>query len=196
MKESTRGVEALLFYLNEEVKKKRLAELVGLSLGELEENIQELREERSDSGIVVIDTPTTVSLGTHPDTSELIDSVRAGEKEAPLSKAAMETLAVVAYQAPVTRAEVDTIRGVNSMYSIRNLLVRGLITRRNQENQVIYEPTAETLELLGITTQHELPDYAEVTTKVLQIMGGHSEGGGNEEREEGGEEGAPGRRDE
>ena len=184
MNTTAQKLEAILFYLNEEVKKKRLAEILGVTLGELEEAIEELRQARTESGIVVIETPTSVTLGTHPSTSELIESVREGEKESPLSKAAMETLAIIAYQAPLTRAQVDTIRGVNSMYSIRNLLVRGLISRRNREGQVIYEPTAEVLELLGITAQVELPDYEEVGTKISQIMGGHSEAQPSENNEE------------
>lgn len=175
MNEKLRIAEAVLFYLNEEVKKKRLAEIMGLSLAELEEVLTELRKQREDSGIVLVETSTTVILGTHPSASEKIDSLQAREKEAPLSKAALETLAVIAYRAPITRAGVDTIRGVNSMYSIRNLLVRGLVARRNQEHQVIYEPTAETLELLGISNQEQLPNYADVSTKVDQIMGEHAE---------------------
>ncbi|MFW0871111.1 MAG: SMC-Scp complex subunit ScpB [Patescibacteria group bacterium] len=175
MSTTLQKIEALLFYLNEEVRKKRVAELVGISLEELEEAVGELGRMRRESGIVLVETPTTISLGTHPDTSKLIDSVRKVEKEAPLSKTALETLAVIAYRAPITRAEIDTIRGVNSMYSIRNLLVRGLVARRNLENQVIYEPTADTLKLLGISTQLELPDYDSVSTQVAQIMGEHME---------------------
>ena len=181
-------IEALLFYLNEEVKKKYVAELVGISLAELEEAISQIREIRADSGIVIIDTATAVALGTHPEAHELIESLQEQEESTPLSKAALETLSVIAYRSPVTKAQVDTIRGVNSMYSIRNLLVRGLVSRRNQEGSVVYEPTSDTLKLLGISSQDELPDYQEIDTKISQLLSGHEEQTTSAPPEEGGED--------
>lgn len=175
MNKRSKQVEALLFYLNEEVGKKRLAELVGCTLAELEEALADIRDERRDSGIVLVETSTTVSLGTAAEAASLIEAIIEAEQVSPLSKAALETLSVVLYQAPVSRAEIDVVRGVNSLYSIRNLLVRGLISRRSIEGKVVYEPTVETLKLLGIANQSELPDYSEVLQKIDQIVKGQSE---------------------
>lgn len=175
MNKHTINIESLLFYLNEEVGKKRLADLVGCSLGELEESLEEIRQNRKESGIVLVETGTTVSLGTHSNSAQLIESIAEAETLSPLSKAALETLSVVLYQSPVTRAEIDVVRGVNSLYSVRNLLVRGLISRRTIEGKIVYEPTTETLELLGVSNSKELPDYQEVLGKIDQIVKGQEE---------------------
>ena len=175
-------VESVLFYLNEEVGKKRLSDLVGCSLAELEESLDEIRQARESSGIVLVETQTTVALGTNSHSSQLIDSFAKSETVSPLSKAALETLSVILYQSPVTRAEIDVVRGVNSLYSVRNLLVRGLISRRTVEGKVVYEPTTETLQLLGISTSKELPDYNEVLQKIDQIVKGQSKQDANQEQ--------------
>ena len=166
------SIESLLFFLNEEVSKKRLADMVSCSMGELEMAVAQIRESRKDSGIVLVETSTTVVLGTHPDSESLIAQVTRVEQSTPLSKAALETLSVVLYRAPVGRAEIDMVRGVNSLYSVRTLLVRGLVSRRTVEGKVVYEPTVETLQLLGIRNQGELPDYAQVLDKVDQLVKG------------------------
>jgi len=168
-------IESLLFYFNEEMGKKKLADMAGISLAQLEEAVHEIQESRKDAGIVLVETSTTLSLGTHPNTAQLIESVTEAETVSPLSKAALETLSVVLYQSPVTRAEIDTVRGVNSLYSVRNLLVRGLVSRRTVDGSVVYEPTTETLQLLGVSSGKDMPDYAAVQEKIDAITKGHSE---------------------
>ena len=175
MNVNAQKIESLLFYFNEEMGKKRLATLASVSLAELEEVIVDIKEARKDSGIVVVDTQTTISLGTHPNTANLIESVTEAETVSPLSKAALETLSVILYQSPVTRAEIDVVRGVNSLYSVRNLLVRGLISRRTIDGSIVYEPTTETLQLLGVSSSQDMPDYADVLTKLDAITKGQSE---------------------
>jgi len=175
MNNHAQKIESLLFYFNEEMGKKKLATLASVSLAELEEAIVDIKEFRKNSGIVIVDTPTTVSLGTHPNTASLIESVTEAETVSPLSKAALETLSVVLYQAPVTRAEIDVVRGVNSLYSVRNLLVRGLVSRRTIDGSIVYEPTTETLQLLGVSGSKDMPDYEEVLSKIDAITKGQSE---------------------
>ncbi len=175
MNTNAQKIESLLFYFNEEMSKKKLADTAGISLAELEESLHDINEARADSGIILVQTPTTVSLGTHPNMAPLIESVSNSETISPLSKAALETLSVVLYQSPVTRAEIDTVRGVNSLYSVRNLLVRGLVSRRTIDGAIVYEPTAETLQLLGVSSSQDMPDYETVQEKIDAITKGHSE---------------------
>ena len=79
-----------------------------------------------------------------------------------IGKAGAETLAIVMYRAPISRVEVDRIRGVNSSYILRNLETRGLIERRSGARQTEFSPTTELLRHLGIEEKTALPDYATV----------------------------------
>ena len=160
----------ILFYLNQETSKKELGRMFGISPGELQADIDELVMGNHERGIVVIQSESHVSLGTHKDLSTMIGHMEETESMQPLSKAALETLAIVAYKAPVTRMEVDAIRGVNSLYSLRNLLVRGLVSRTNKDGAVTYELTVDTYRLLGISGASELPDKAEIDQKIDQIL--------------------------
>ena len=160
----------ILFYLNQETSKKDLGRMFGISPGELQADIDELVMGNHERGIVVIQSESHVSLGTHKDLSTMIGHMEETESMQPLSKAALETLAIVAYKAPVTRMEVDAIRGVNSLYSLRNLLVRGLVSRTNKDGAVTYELTVDTYRLLGISGASELPDKAEIDQKIDQVL--------------------------
>ena len=170
-------IESLLFYLNEETSKKRIADLVGCNLEELEESLSEIKNDRASSGIVLVETNTTVAFATHPSSAQLIEHLTEAQRVAPLSQAALETLAVILYQSPVSRPEIDMVRGVNSLYSVRNLLVRGLVSRRTSEGRTVYEPTTETLRLLGVKNTQELPDFQEVIDKIKNVLQGSSQEG-------------------
>ena len=160
----------ILFYLNQETSKKELGRMFGVSPGELQADIDELVMSNHERGIVVIQSESHVSLGTHKDLSVMIGHMEEAESMQPLSKAALETLAIVAYKAPITRMEVDAVRGVNSLYSLRNLLVRGLVSRANKDGAVVYELTVDTYRLLGISGASELPDKAEIDQKIDQVL--------------------------
>lgn len=79
-----------------------------------------------------------------------------------IGRAGAETLAVVMYRGPVTRAEVDRVRGVNSSYILRNLETRGLVERKVGKRQGEYVVTTELMRHLGIKEKTEAPDYAKV----------------------------------
>ena len=81
----------------------------------------------------------------------------------------METLSIVLYRGPVRKSEIDYIRGVNSATILRNLLVRGLVERKTDENNqrsFFYLPTFELLSYLGISELKELPEYEQTQKEI------------------------------
>jgi segregation and condensation protein B len=177
-------IEAVLFWKSEPISVKKLASI----LSETEENvgkaILELEKQLEGRGIRVIKKDNEVTLGTHAEISELIENITKEELSKDIGKAGMETLSTILYYGPISRRDIDYIRGVNSTFIIRNLLVRGLIEKaENDKDQRIfmYKPTFDLLAFLGITKIEDLPDY----TKIREEFEAFKQ---NRERVEGGEE--------
>jgi segregation and condensation protein B len=99
----------------------------------------------------------------------LIEKIVKDELSKDLSTASLETLAVVIYKGPVTRKEIEYIRGVNVSFSLRNLLLRGLIEKvssKLDERIFLYTPSIDALKYLGVTSVKELPGYEEVVRQL------------------------------
>ena len=94
------------------------------------------------------------------------------ERERDLGRAGIETLSIVAYKGPVSKKEIEYIRGVNSQYALRSLLLRGLIERKNNETGergVGYNITGDALRFLGLSRVGDLPEYEEIK-KQLEVV--------------------------
>jgi segregation and condensation protein B len=158
-------IEAILFYKTEPLTYDGLASMLGADSDALAEGITALEMRLRGGGTRIICTDTTVQLVTAPEYAELIETMRKEEVKGDIGKAGAETLAIILYRGPLSRAEVDRIRGVNSTFIIRNLLVRGLIERRDADGNArsfLYAPTPELYAQLGITKREKLPDFSEV----------------------------------
>jgi segregation and condensation protein B len=110
-----------------------------------------------------------VALGTHPDLSELMLSIRKEELSRDIGKAGLETLSIILYKGEVARSEIDYIRGVNSSFILRNLLIRGLVerfTNPSDSRSYLYKPTFQLMSFLGITKIEDLPKYEEVEEQL------------------------------
>ncbi len=122
-------IEALLFYKAEPVSFKKLAEMLKVEEVAIEPAINVLAQQLQNRGLSLIIKDASVALVTNPLVSEGIKQLQKEELSKNLSKAALETLTIVLYRGPIRRSEIDHIRGVNSQFSIRLLLVRGLIEK-------------------------------------------------------------------
>ena len=165
-------IEAVLFYLAEPVSVAKLAKLCSASEAEAQSTLDELSESLAGRGLRVQQGAGSVQLVTAPEFSDDIQALRKEEMERELGKAALETLAIIAYKGEVTRADIDYVRGVNSTFSIRNLLMRGLIEKKqNPQDQrsFVYAPSLELLSHLGITTFSELPER-ETFIKEMELF--------------------------
>jgi segregation and condensation protein B len=162
-------IEAVLFYKTEPYRKDALAAFFEVSLEEADAGLQILAERLKIGGTRLIMTDTTVQLTTAPEYSALIEQLKKDELSSDIGKAGAETLAIITYRGPLSRAEIDKIRGVNSTFIIRNLLVRGLIERRDHPSDsrsFMYAVTPMLLSHLGVTTREELPDFESVMNAV------------------------------
>ncbi len=163
-------IEAFLFFQGEPVTVKALSKALDIDKDSIEGGLDILAQRaESDSGIVLIRYDDMITLGTHMDVNDFIEKMIKDDLQKELSKSALETLAIILYQGPVKRADIDYIRGVNSQFILRNLLIRGLITRvddPSDERAFLYRPSLELMAFLGITNIHQLPEYEEVISKL------------------------------
>ncbi|MFA7000036.1 MAG: SMC-Scp complex subunit ScpB [Candidatus Paceibacterota bacterium] len=166
-------IEGLLFYKGEDVAIKKLAELLNVTEEEIIEALSKLELSLANRGIVLIRKDDRVMLGITSELSTLIESIRKEEIGKELSKASLETLTIILYKNEISRSEIDYIRGVNSSFILRNLLVRGLIERivdSKDSRRMLYKPTFDTLSYMGITSIDQLPNYEKVVASLTDVI--------------------------
>ncbi len=157
-------IEAILFYTAEPTKLSFLAKTLEAKIDEVKQAVANLTENLKDRGIRVVNHDEEVSLVTSPELAPLIEKIIKEERERDLGRAGIETLTIIAYKGPVTKKEIEYIRGVNSQYALRSLLLRGLIERggsKTDERVVVYTITSDTIRFLGLNSITDLPEYVE-----------------------------------
>lgn len=168
------SIEALLFVYGEPVKIKKLAEV--LEAGE--ENIKAALEKLSASfkdgsrGLDVLIVEDKATLVTKPELQKAVNKVVKEELDSDLSPASLETLAIVAYLGPVGRPQIDYIRGVNSSFILRNLMVRGLVQRGAEKDAGVgnlYSVTFDFWKYLGLNSQSSLPEFEKYRSLIRKF---------------------------
>jgi len=170
--ELARQLEALLFALGRPLSRAECAKTLGVSSAELDAAVRALRETLASRGISLIDDGRELELRTSAEAAALIERVRKDEYAREVGKAGLEALAAVVYRGPLSRAEIDFIRGVNSSQTLRTLTTRGLLRKLpnpKDERSFLYEPTTELLAQLGVAHQDELPEYETVRAKLQKL---------------------------
>lgn len=157
-------IEAFLFWKGEPVTISDISKALKIDKQEVLEGVETLMAAvgENDRGIVLVRYDDLITLGTHPDTGEVMAAITKEELQKELGKSALETLAIILYQGPVRRSDIDYVRGVNSQFILRNLLLRGLIDRipdPKDERTFVYSPSLELLTYLGVTQVKDLPDF-------------------------------------
>lgn len=162
-------IEGVLFYKSEPVSVSLLARITEASEADVEVALTNLASQLETRGVSLVRAGETVELLTAPGLAPLIEKMRKDEQKRDIGKAGAETLAIVAYSESVTRAEIDFVRGVNSTFILRNLLMRGLIERienPRDKRSFAYRPTIELYAHLGITKKEDLPEYKEIMEEI------------------------------
>jgi len=173
MNENTQRLEALLCVAGEAVSYAELKKLLGISQEELQQLVSELERELSGHGLAIVQTSHEVELVTSPSVSAWLTQTMSPPERDELTPAAAETLAVVAYLGPLTRYEVDMLRGVDSRRMLRQLIRRGAVARHAGHGRAPrYAITEEFLKRLGITRREELPRYGELSSReaIKQLL--------------------------
>jgi segregation and condensation protein B len=161
-----RALEALLFVSDEPVASVVLAQALEVDRREVDQLCEELGRayEERDAGIVIRSIAGGWRLSTHPDSAPFVEQYVLSSRHGRLTKAALETLSIVAYKQPVTRHQISAIRGVNSDGVLRALIDRSLIAEVGREEgpgrPLLYGTTPEFLERLGLASLSALPSLA------------------------------------
>jgi segregation and condensation protein B len=164
--DDTRALEALFFVSDEPLAASVLAQALDMDRRSVESLCDRLAAQLEDrgSGLVLRNIAGGWRLYTHPDTAPIVEQFVLSSRQARLTKAALETLSIVAYKQPVTRHQVNSIRGVNSDGVIRALVDRGLVEEAGREEgpgrPVLYGTTPGFLERLGLPSLAALPSLA------------------------------------
>ncbi len=166
-------IEAILFFKSEPLKIKKIAQILNEKDSEVKEALVVLEESLNDRGIRLLHKEDEVMLGTAPDMGELIEALLKEDLNKDLGKAGLETLTIVLYKGPITRSGIDYIRGVNSAFILRNLLIRGLVEKKTNPKDhrgFIYSPSFELLSYLGLSKVEDLPEYEPLNEEIDQFI--------------------------
>jgi len=156
-------LEALLFVAAGPVGIGSLSEVIGASAEEIEHGLRNLEADYLDRGLRLQWHAGRVQITSAPEFAPLVERFLGLEATTRLSRAALETLAIIAYRQPVTRPGVDAIRGVNSDAVLKSLLSKGLVQEVGRAEgpgrPILYSTTAEFLQYFGLSSLQEMPPF-------------------------------------
>lgn len=157
-------IESLLFVANKPLTAKELADLLKIKTEEVDAAMDELSANylSSESGLQVIKNNSKYQLVSSAENAAIVQEFIKDETSGELSRPSLEALTVIAYRGPITKIDLDRIRGVNCSLIIRNLLIRGLIEEKadKEKKESFYNVTMDFIRYLGINQLADLPDYA------------------------------------
>ena len=157
-------IESILFLSGEAVKISQIVKITGAVKPEVENALMMLVQDYSGSqrGIVILRKEDEVQMATNSENAEILDQLIKSEIQENLSKAGLEVLAVVAYRGPISRIEIEAIRGVNCSFTLRSLMMRGLLERieNPKDNRgYLYKISFDFLKKMGLERIEQLPDF-------------------------------------
>ena len=157
------ALESILFMAGDAVETADIAAALEIEIDQLDDIIERMMEKRLQerSGLQIIKVGSKLQMCTNPEYAPCIEKVLAPIKKSRLSQSMLETLAIIAYKQPITRFEIEQIRGVKSSYSIAALIEKGLIQRAGRKkslgNPMLYVTSDEFLRHFGLQSLNELP---------------------------------------
>lgn len=162
-------IESLLFVSSKPLKVKDLCKILEKTPEEVQPALQELINEKEDSGVVILDNNGEYQLATNAANSTYVKNFLNAELREKLTDAIVEVLSIVAYRQPISKSEIEAIRGVNSQYSLRHLLMRGLIEKTPNPadaRSFLYQTTTEFLQHLGLASMKNLPEFEKIVGEI------------------------------
>lgn len=165
-------IESILLVHGDEISTEKIAAIAKRSKAEVESSLCELQKEYETRGLALIEHNGSWQLGSRPENAPYIEELAKSEFGEELSRAALETVAVIAYKGPITRPDIEYIRGVNCSFTLRNLMMRGLVERGENPKDArsyLYCVSMDFLKHLGLTKLEELPRYGEFRKEETEI---------------------------
>lgn len=170
-------IESLLFISAKPMTSKQLAEIIKVEPEALESSGDELVADyqASTSGIQIIKSGNKYQMVSAPENAQLVQEFIKDETTGELSRPSLETLTIIAYRGPISKLDLDRIRGVNCSLILKNLLLRGLIEAKpdKKKGETYYSVTMDFIRFLGINDLKQLPDYDKLRMddNLQKIMG-------------------------
>ena len=165
MSQLSARIEAVLFVSGEPLSTARLAELTGETIKDVETAFTDLSEQLADRGIRLSQHHDGYRLNTAPEADAVVRAYLQDESHTDLTKAALETLAIIAYRGPISKSGVEEIRSVASDTMLRNLMQRGLIVESGRSEEagrpMLYSVSHSFLHHFGLGSLHDLPPLPE-----------------------------------
>lgn len=157
-------LESLLLVASKPLKISKIKEILNIENNEiLTQAIQQLKDKYNgpDSGLRLLENIGVLQLTTSPEASDVIKKYLQDETTGELSRPSLETLTIIAYRQPISKTELEQIRGVNCSLILRNLMIRGLVIAKEDKRKLAtyYYVTVDFLKFMGINSVTELPDY-------------------------------------
>ena len=169
-------IESLLFISGEPMSFKKMAKLTSINEGELKLSAGVLTKKYSDEkrGLRILIKGDKAQIVTAGENSEFVEKFLKADVEGSLSRAASEVVSIIAYRGPLARSEIEEIRGVNCSFTLRHLMIRGLIERINNPEDArayLYKISFDFLKKLGVESVEELPKYDKLRKKEIAPCG-------------------------
>lgn len=168
---SLRRLESLLFVSSKPFAISQLQKVLSFSAEEMTSALKALEQKfnHSDSGIYLLQHEGQVQFVTPLEEADFIKTFLKQEATGELTRPSLETLTIIAYKGPITKPEIEQIRGINCSLILRNLLIRGLIEEKEEKQrlQPIYSVSLDFLQHLGLTSLEELPEYASLHAEEI-----------------------------
>jgi len=174
-------IESLLFISAKPITVKEMAQLIKIETKEAEKGAEELMADYKNKkgGLEIIKNASAYQMVSAPENAELIQAFIKDETTGDLTRPSMETLTIIAYRGPISKLDLERIRGINCSLIIRNLLMRGLIEAKpdKKKNETYYSVTFDFIRFLGINDIKELPDFERLhKDDTIDRMLGSAEG--------------------
>lgn len=167
-------IKSILFVAGEGIEKSVIAEKLDVDVSKVNYAISEIKKEFcKDCGIHLIEYKDKVQLTSNPNYANLISDVLSPVREKSLTRAALETLAIIAYKQPITKLEIEDVRRVNSDYAVQALLDQEMIEIVGRKDAVgrpfMFGTTDNFLKRFNISNVEDLPDYDELMERIKVI---------------------------
>ncbi|TAN32633.1 SMC-Scp complex subunit ScpB [Patescibacteria group bacterium] len=167
-------IETILFVASKPLAVKKIAKVLGAKEAEIKRALEELcsKYNHPASGIAILRNNDEWQMVSNPDNREAAEEFLKAEVSGELTRPQLETLTVITYCGPITKPELEQIRGVNCGIILRNLMIRGLVKETEDSANLLpsYEVTMDYLRHLGVVSAAELPDY-EILHKHENVSG-------------------------
>ncbi|MDA3802776.1 MAG: SMC-Scp complex subunit ScpB [Patescibacteria group bacterium] len=164
-------IESLLFVSIKALSLRELGSTLNKKDNEIKEVIEELNNEYKErkAGLTIVENNKKYQLSSNPENAQIVKEFLKDESSGELSQPSLEALTIIAYRGPISKLEIERIRGVNCSLILRNLLIRGLIEesfdKKKQENY--YSVSHDFVRFLGLDSIEKLPDYLELNKSDL-----------------------------